>query len=266
MGRQFGQHFLFDPNILKKIIRVSGISKEDTIVEIGPGLGTLTKFLALNARTVTALELDKKLIGNLEEVFEEIPNVEIIQCDAMKFPYETIAGDFRVVANIPYNITTPLIFKLLEYKERMPSMTLLMQTEVARRIVAPPGSKEYGVLSITTQLYTRPSIKFKVSRKSFSPPPKVESAVVHFEVSPIPLFDVNDADLFLKVVKTSFSQRRKMIGNSLKEFEGIADALDKAGIDPKVRPEQLSAEDFARLSKQLEVAKPPRFRFAKPPT
>ena len=251
MKRPFGQHFLFDPNILKKIIAVSGISKSDTVVEIGPGLGTLTKFLALNARSVTAIEIDKKLIGKLEEVFENDLNVQIIQSDAMKFPYETIAGDFRVVANIPYNITTPLIFKLLEFRDRMPSMTLLMQKEVARRIVAPPGSKEYGVLSISTQLYTRPSIKFKVSRKSFLPPPKVDSAVVHFEVSPTPLFDVKDEAFFLSVVKTAFSQRRKMISNSLKEFEGIADALDKAGIDPKIRPEQLSAEDFARLSNSL---------------
>ncbi len=251
MKRLFGQHFLFDPNILKKIIAVSGISKLDTIVEIGPGLGTLTKFLALYGRSVTAIEIDKKLIGKLDDIFGTDPNVEIIQGDAMKFPYETIEGSFRVVANIPYNITTPLIFKLLEFRDRMPSMTLLMQKEVARRIIAPPGSKEYGVLSISTQLYTRPSIKFNVSKKSFLPPPKVDSAVVHFEVSPTPLFDVKDEEHFLKVVKTSFSQRRKMISNSLKEFEGIADAMDNAGIDPKVRPERLSAEDFARLANAL---------------
>jgi 16S rRNA (adenine1518-N6/adenine1519-N6)-dimethyltransferase len=251
MKRPFGQHFLFDPNILKKIIAVSGVSKSDTVVEIGPGLGTLTKFLALNAGSVTAIEIDKKLIGKLEEIFENDLNVQIIQGDAMKFPYEMITGDFRVVANIPYNITTPLIFKLLEFRDRMPSMTLLMQKEVARRIIAPPGSKEYGVLSISTQLYTRPSIKFNVSRKAFLPPPKVDSAVVHFEVSPTPLFDVKDEAFFLRVVKTAFSQRRKMISNSLKEFEGITEAMDKAGIDPKVRPEQLSAEDFTRLSNAL---------------
>ena len=248
MKRLFGQHFLFDPNILKKIIAVSGISKSDTIVEIGPGLGTLTKFLSLYAKRVTAIEIDKKLIGKLEDIFGNDPNVEIIQGDAMKFPYETIEGEFRVVANIPYNITTPLIFKLLEFRDRMPSMTLLMQTEVARRIIAPPGSKEYGVLSISSQLYTRPSMKFRVSRKSFLPPPKVDSAVVHFEVSPTPLYDVKDEAFFLNVVKTAFSQRRKMIANSLKEFEGITEALDKAGIDPKIRPEKLSAEDFARLA------------------
>lgn len=251
MKRSFGQHFLFDPNILKKIIAVSGVSKSDTVIEIGPGLGTLTKFLAFYARSVTAIELDKKLIRKLEEMFGHDPNVQIIQGDAMKFPYEKIEGDFRVVANIPYNITTPLIFKLLEFRERMPSMTLLMQKEVARRITALSGSKEYGVLSISTQLYTKPTLEFKVSRKAFLPPPKVESAVVHFEVSPTPLYDVKDEAFFLSVVKTAFSQRRKMIANSLKEFEGITDALDKAGINPKIRPEELSAEDFVRLSNAL---------------
>lgn len=251
MKRPFGQHFLFDPNILKKIIAVSGVTKSDTVIEIGPGLGTLTKFLALSARSVTAIELDKKLIGKLEDVFENDLNVQIIRADAMKFPYETIEGSFRVVANIPYNITTPLIFKLLEFRDRMPSMTLLMQKEVARRITAPPGSKEYGVLSISTQLYTKPSMKFKVSRKAFLPPPNVDSAVVHFEVSATPLFDVRNEAFFLKVVKTAFSQRRKIIANSLKAFESITDALDKAGINPKVRPEELSAEDFARLSNVL---------------
>ena len=251
MKRPFGQHFLFDPNILKKIIAVSGVSKSDTVIEIGPGLGTLTRFLSLSAASVTAIELDKKLIWKLEKMFENDLNVQIIQGDAMKFPYETIEGAFRVVANIPYNITTPLIFKLLEFRDRMPSMTLLMQKEVARRITALPGSKEYGVLSISTQLYTKPTLEFKVSRKAFLPPPKVDSAVVHFEVSPTPLFDVNDEAFFLSVVKTAFSQRRKMIANSLKEFEGITEALDKAGINPKVRPEELSAEDFARLSNAL---------------
>ena len=251
MKRPFGQHFLFDHNILKKIIAVSGVSKSDTVVEIGPGLGSLTKFLAFYARSVTAIELDKKLIGKLEEIFGNDPNVEIIQADAMKFPYETIEGDFRVVANIPYNITTPLIFKLLEFRDRMPSMTLLMQKEVARRIVAPPGSKEYGVLSISTQLYTKPTLEFKVSRKAFLPPPNVDSAVVHFEVSPTPIFDVKDEAFFLRVVKTAFMQRRKMISNSLKEFDGITDALEETGIDPNIRPEMLSAEDFTRLSNAL---------------
>jgi 16S rRNA (adenine1518-N6/adenine1519-N6)-dimethyltransferase len=251
MKRPFGQHFLFDPNILKKIIAVSGVSKTDTVVEIGPGLGTLTKFLAFYAWRVTAIEIDKKLIGKLEEMFDNDLNVEIIRADAIKFPYETIEDSFRVVANIPYNITTPLIFKLLEFREKIPSMTLLMQREVAKRITARPGTKDYGVLSISTQLYTRPTLEFKVSRKAFLPPPDVDSAVVHFEVSPTPLFNVRDEAFFLEVVKTAFSQRRKMLANSLKEFEGIKDALDKAAIDPKLRPEKLGIEDFARLSNSL---------------
>ncbi|RJQ53885.1 MAG: ribosomal RNA small subunit methyltransferase A [Nitrospiraceae bacterium] len=252
MRRPFGQHFLFDPNILKKIISCSGITKDDTVVEIGPGLGTLTKFLALSAKKVIAIEIDKRLIEKLLEIFPAGGNVEIISADALKFPYETIEGKFRVVANIPYYITTPLLFRLLEFREKTQSMTLLMQKEVARRITAPHGSKDYGVLSIGAQLYTKPALKFSVSRKAFLPPPDVDSAVVHFEVCPEPRFQIKDDKFFSEVVKTAFSQRRKTIANSLKIFEGIKDALHASGIDPKLRPENLSIEDFARLADAIK--------------
>jgi 16S rRNA (adenine1518-N6/adenine1519-N6)-dimethyltransferase len=252
MKRPFGQHFLFDPNILKKMISCSGISKNDTVVEIGPGLGTLTKFLSLHAKKVLAIEIDKKLIGRLQEILSMHDNVEIIQADALKFPFNDIQGNFKVVANIPYNITTPLLFRLLEFREKMPSMTLLMQKEVAKRITASHVDKEYGVLSISTQLYTKPSLKFTVSRKAFLPPPDVDSAVVHFEVSTSPFFNVQDEKFFLKIVKTAFSQRRKTLTNSLKTFEGIKDALLKAGIDPRLRAENLSIEDYVRLLNALK--------------
>ncbi|MBI4850036.1 MAG: ribosomal RNA small subunit methyltransferase A [Nitrospirae bacterium] len=251
MKRPFGQHFLFDPNILKKMIACSGITTDDTVVEIGPGLGTLTRFLSLYAKKVIAIELDKRLIGKLEGILSESSNVEIVQADALKFPYDSIEGKFKVVANIPYYITTPLLFRLLEFKEKITSMTLLMQKEVAKRIAASREDKEYGVLSISAQLYTKPSLKFTVSRKAFLPPPKVDSAVVHFEVSQTPLFPVNDEGFFLRVMKTAFSQRRKTIVNSLKKFEGIKDALQEAGIDPKLRPENFTIEDFVRLSNIL---------------
>lgn len=252
MKRPFGQHFLFDPNILNKIVDCSGVTDKDTVVEIGPGLGRLTGILADRVKKVIAIEFDKRLIEKLEEELSGRKNVKIVQGDALKFPYEEIKGDFRVVANIPYYITTPIIFKLLEYKEKMPSMTLLMQKEVAQRITALPGTKDYGVLSITTQLYTEPQIKFAVSKKAFSPPPKVDSAVLHFNVSSSPRFRMKDEELFLKVVRAAFSQRRKTILNSLKKFEGIKDALDKAGIDPKLRPEVLSIKDFSRISDSLK--------------
>ncbi|MDO8281671.1 MAG: 16S rRNA (adenine(1518)-N(6)/adenine(1519)-N(6))-dimethyltransferase RsmA [Thermodesulfovibrionia bacterium] len=251
MKRPFGQHFLFDPNILNKIVDCSGVTDEDTVVEIGPGLGRLTGILSERAKKVIAIEFDKRLIERLTDELAERKNVEIVQGDALKFPYEDIKGNFRVVANIPYYITTPIIFKLLEYKEKMPSMTLLMQKEVAKRITASPGTREYGVLSITTRLYTEPVLKFSVSKKAFSPPPKVDSAVLHFKVSSVPRFNIKNEELFLKIVRASFSQRRKTILNGLKKFEGIKDALDKSGIDPRLRAETLGIEDFARLSDAL---------------
>jgi len=252
MKRPFGQHFLFDPNILKKIIACSGLMRDETVVEIGPGLGTLTKFLSLHAERIIAIEIDKRLIDKLKNILSDNRNVEVIQADAMKFPLETISGRFRVVANIPYNITTPLLFRLLEFRANIPSMTLLMQKEVARRIAALPGSKDYGVLSISMQMYTKPSLKFTVSRKAFLPPPDVDSAVVHFEVSETPLYKVKDEALFRQVVRQAFSQRRKTLKNSLGSFEGIGDALQKAGIDSGQRAEKLSIEDFVRVADALK--------------
>ena len=251
MKKPFGQHFLFDKNILKKIIACSHISEDDTVVEVGPGLGPLTQLLSDHAKKVIAIEFDKKLIDRLKENVSEKNNVEVIRADALKFPYETIRGDFKVVANIPYNITTPLIFKFLEHKKKMTGMTLLMQKEVAKRIVASPGSKNYGVLSISIQLYTKPILKFAVSRKAFSPPPDVDSAVVHFEVSSKPLFNVNDEILFMQIVRAAFSQRRKTIINSLKAYEDIGEALKRNKIDSKLRPERLSIEQFVGLANAL---------------
>jgi 16S rRNA (adenine1518-N6/adenine1519-N6)-dimethyltransferase len=250
--RPRGQHFLFDFNILKKILRCSNITPEDTVVEIGPGPGTLTKLLAERTKKVIAIEIDRRLIEKLKENCAAKSNIEIVTANALKFPFESIKGQFKVVANIPYYITTPLLFRLLEYREKIPTMTLLLQKEVAERIIASPGSKDYGVLTISVQLYTRPELKFVVTRKAFSPPPKVDSAVVHFKVSPSPLFKISNEDLFFKVVKTAFSQRRKTIANSLKLFKEVKNALEEAGIDPKSRPENLSIEDFARLAEVLK--------------
>ncbi len=198
MKKRFGQHFLFDPNILKKILKCSKLNPGDTVVEIGSGIGTLTKLLSEQSKNVIAIEIDKKLIGKLKENLSTKKNVEVVTADALKFPYGSIKDKFKVVANIPYYITTPLLFKLLEYKDKIPSMTLLLQKEVAKRITAVPNSKEYGVLSISIQLYTKPILKFSVSRKAFSPPPEVDSAVVHFKVSSLPLFQVKDAVLFFQ--------------------------------------------------------------------
>ena len=251
MKKSLGQHFLFDPNILRKIVRCSNVGPDDTVVEIGPGLGTMTKILADHAKTVIAVEIDRNLISRLKDNLSMKKNVQIINADALKFPYNEIQGPFRVVANIPYYITTPLIFRLLEFRTKIPGMTLLMQKEVAKRITASPGTRDYGVLTLSLQLCTNPALKFTVSRKAFSPPPDVDSAVVHFEVSPRPLYNVLDEALFLHMVKTAFSQRRKRISNSLKELPGIKEALFGEGIDPGLRPETLSMQDYVRLSNAL---------------
>jgi len=249
--KPLGQYFLFDGNILRKIVDCSNISHEDTIVEIGPGLGTLTRLLSERAKKVIAIEIDRRLITRLKEALSTRTNIEVVNADALKFPYETIKGRFKVVANIPYYITTPLLFRLLDFRKKIPAMTLLLQKEVAQRIIALPGSKEYGLLSISMQLYTRPEIKFTVSRRAFSPPPEVDSAVVYFEVFPEPLFKISDEAFFVEVVKTAFSQRRKTIANCLKTFKGIKEALEKTGINPRLRPEALSIKDFIKLSEAL---------------
>ncbi|UCF86929.1 MAG: ribosomal RNA small subunit methyltransferase A [Nitrospiraceae bacterium] len=251
MKRRLGQHFLFEKNVLKKIIDCSGIGPDDTVVEIGAGYGTLTILLTERTKKVIALEIDRKLISKLNSSLEKIRNVEIIEANALKFPYENLGERFKVVANIPYYITTPLIFRLLECRGKISTMTLLLQKEIAQRIIASPGGKDYGVLSITVQLYTKPESKFTVSRRAFSPPPDVDSEVVHFEVFHRPRFEIKDVDFFLKVVKTAFSHRRKTLLNSLRSFQGIKEAFTVAGIDSQLRPETLSINDFIKLSDAL---------------
>lgn len=251
MRRSLGQHFLFDKRVLKKIIDCSKVTSNDTVIEIGPGFGTMTRLLAERVKKVIAIEIDRKLVAKLKDSLSMKTNVEVITANALKFPYETIKGKFKVVANIPYYITTPLLFRLLEFKEKIPSMTLLLQKEVARRIVASPGSKDYGILSITVQLYAKPSLKFLVPKGAFSPPPEVDSAVVHFEVFSQPLYKLKNEEFFLRVVKTAFSQRRKTISNSLKPFKNIKEALQETGIDQSSRPEVLSIKEFVKLSHAL---------------
>lgn len=253
MRRPLGQHFLFDRNILNRIVDASGIGPEDEVIEIGAGLGSLTRILSKRAKRVTAIEYDRKLAESLRAKLAGEENVELITANALKVPYETFGNRLKVVANIPYYITTPLIFRLLEYRKQIEAMTLLVQKEIAERIVASPGGKQYGVLSITVQVYARPEIKFAVSRKAFTPPPAVDSAVVHFEVSASGRFGIDDEPFFVKVVKTAFSQRRKTLANSLKAYQGIKPALEMAGIAPTSRPEVLSIEDFIKLSDALRT-------------
>jgi 16S rRNA (adenine1518-N6/adenine1519-N6)-dimethyltransferase len=249
--RHLGQNFLFDPSILNRMIQAARLSPEDTVVEIGPGHGRLTALLAARVKRVIAIELDPSLYERLRGTLSAYDNIEVVHSDALKYPYDTLDA-FKVVANIPYYITTPIIFRLFEHRDRISSITVTVQREVARRMVAGPGGKDYGVLSLMVQYYGKAKMEFVVPRGAFRPVPKVDSAVVHIELYEKPPVDVRDERFFFRVIKTAFSQRRKMLLNGLKSVSGdIRERLVLAGIDPARRPETLSMEEFARLSDEL---------------
>jgi len=249
--KRLGQNFLFDPSILKRIVQAARLSPDDTVVEIGPGPGRMTAILAACVKKVIAIELDRELYEKLTGELSGYENIELVHDDALKFPYGTIE-EFKVVANIPYYITTPILFRLLEHRDRLRSITVTLQREVAERIVAKPGGKEYGVLSLMIQYYGNPKLEFIVPRGAFRPVPKVDSAVIHVAISQMPAVSVKDEKLFFRVIKTAFSQRRKMLLNSLKPITvDIKERLILAGIEPGRRPETLSIEEFARLSDML---------------
>lgn len=251
--KRLGQNFLYDPSILKRIIKVASLSPEDTVVEIGPGHGRLTAMLAEQVKNVIAIELDSELYERLLDDLSVHKNIELVHGDALKYRYETL-DEFSVVANIPYYITTPIIFKLLEYREHLKSITITLQKEVAARIVAKPGGKEYGVLSLMIQYYGSPKLEFIVPKGAFRPVPKVDSAVVHIGIYERPVVKVSNESLFFRVIRAAFSQRRKTLANALKPISGeIKEKLILAGIEPARRAETLSIEEFARLSEILVI-------------
>lgn len=259
--KRFGQHFLRDRNIIRKIIDGAGVSKDDIVLEVGPGLGDMTSLLAERAERVIAVELDRELYSILSEKFAE-NNVEIINADALKYDisglYKRVGRKIKVVANLPYNISTPLLFKFFEERESISSMTLMFQKEVADRLVARPCTKDYGILSVYAQLYTAPSILFKVPPSAFTPPPKVDSAVVRLEVLPVPSVKTDDEELMLKVVKAAFGQRRKTLLNALSsglniQKEKLEAALETAGIGGSRRGETLTLLEFSNLSNSIAM-------------
>jgi 16S rRNA (adenine1518-N6/adenine1519-N6)-dimethyltransferase len=254
--KHLGQNFLYDPSILRRILEAAHLTPEDTVVEIGPGHGRMTAMLADSAKKVIAIELDKELFERLIETLSGHENIELLQGDALKYPYEEL-DEFKVVANIPYYITTPILFRLLDRRNRLRSVTLTVQKEIAARIVAKPGGKEYGVLSLMIQYHGKPELKFIVPKGAFRPVPKVDSALVHIEVFERPSVPVKDERFFFRVIKTAFSQRRKMLANSLKPVAAdVREKLLAAGIEPTRRPETLSMEEFARLAETLKEPAP----------
>ena len=259
--KKFGQNFLTDPGYASRIVELASISSSDTVIEIGPGRGAITKLLAKKGCRVIALELDRELITNLGDTFVTYNNVEVVETDALKFDFsslkESCHSKVKVVANLPYNVATPILFKLFEHRDLIGKMVLMFQLEVAKRIVASPGGKDYGALSIFPQLYSDASLAFKLPPGAFFPAPKIFSAVIHFEVFENPRYDVKDVKMLERVVKTAFSQRRKKLSNSIKSLLGKEMNSDElfveAGIDASKRPEELTVEEFCRLSDALLI-------------
>ena len=249
--KSLGQNFLFDPAILGRIIEAASIGPDDTIVEIGPGPGRLTTLLSKVAKKVVAIELDSDLYIKLQDELAGRENVELVLGDALKYRYDDL-GSFKVVANIPYYITTPIIFSLIAARGNLVSMTLTIQKEVAQRIVANPGTKDYGVLSLAVQYHADPEIKFIIPAGAFRPVPKVDSAVIHMHIRKTPKVIVADEALLFKIIRAGFSQRRKTLSNALKPLmPDIKDVLIDTGIDPGRRGETLSMDEFAILAAHI---------------
>lgn len=250
--KSLGQNFLRDPHYLKKIADASQVGPEDRVLEIGPGLGHLTGVLVKRAKKVLALELDERLIPLLQQEFGNVQNIEILHADALEYAYGSLPGRWKVVANLPYYISTPIIQKLIAHHEKFVSLTLMLQKEVAVRIASPPGNKDYGYLSVLVQLYAEPRIEFLVPPDAFTPQPEVDSAVITLVIRKHPAVALTDEKFFMRVVKAAFSQRRKTLRNALRQLEVPADkmqlVLSKTGIDLGRRAETLSVEEFGRLA------------------
>lgn len=253
--KSLGQNFLRDPHYLNKIADAAGIGPDDQVLEIGPGLGHLTHVLTQRARKVLAIEVDDRLIPLLQDEFSAVRNFELLHADALEYDYDSLNGTWKVVANLPYYISTPIIQKLILHRSKFKSLTLMLQKEVAERIAAPPGGKDYGFLSVLVQLYAVPRIEFKVPPGAFTPRPEVDSAVMTLVIRDQPAVLVKDEDFFMVVVKTAFSQRRKTLRNSLKQLNVAKEKMemvsDKTGIDLGRRAETLSLEEFGRLAEYL---------------
>lgn len=263
-SKSLGQNFLIDGNIVKKIMEGAEITKEDRVLEIGPGIGTLTQELVSTAAKVVAVEIDKSLLPVLEETLGQPPNLRIVHGDILKIDIRGLINEFfegkefKVVANLPYYITTPIIMRFLEEDLPFTALTVMIQKEVAQRMAAKPGQKEYGSLSVAIQYYTKPRIVCKVPSSVFMPKPKVDSIVIALDRLEEPPVDVFDRDLFFKVVRAAFAKRRKTILNNLTSGEleewsreDILRVLESVGIDPQRRGETLSIQEFALIANSL---------------
>ncbi len=260
-SKSLGQNFLIDENVLTKIIEGAGINPLWGALEIGPGAGTLTRALCENSKKTVAIEIDKRLLPLLNYTLNDFKNAKVINADVMEIDLSTLIKEefegmpVAICANLPYYITTPIIMKVLEECKGVKSMTVMIQKEVAQRIVAPPGGKDYGALSVAVQYYTKPKIVCEAMPHCFMPQPKVASTVVSLEILDKPTVLVKDKRLFFDVVKSAFGQRRKTLLNALSKSpyisvdkEIILSAIQNAGLKEDIRGEKLSIEEFAKIS------------------
>ena len=265
-NKKLGQNFLVDENVVDSIVDSAEVTKEDLVIEIGPGLGTLTKRLLDRAEKVICIELDHKMINILENRFKLYDNTEIINEDVLKIDLNKLIElnknenikKAKIVANLPYYITTPIIMKLLEEKLNIESITVMIQKEVAQRLAAKPGEKEVGSITYTIWYYTEPKIVLEVPRDSFIPEPEVTSSVINLKVLDKPRIEVEDEKVFFKVIKAAFMQKRKTLINALvngKIFENKEEAekcLIENEIDTKIRGEKLSLEQYKMIADYLK--------------
>ncbi len=262
--KKFGQNFLIDAHVLDKIIAAAGVTADDMVLEIGPGIGTVTQYLAERARQVTAVEIDTNLIPILKETLSDYDNVTVINEDILKVDIKKMAEEYnggkpiKVVANLPYYITTPIIMGLFESGVPIDNITVMVQKEVADRMQVGPGSKDYGALSLAVQYYAEPYIVANVPPNCFIPRPNVGSAVIRLTRHQTPPVEVKDRELMFKLIRASFNQRRKTLLNGLNNSpelsfgkEQIAAAIEQLGVPAAVRGEALTLEQFARLSDLL---------------
>lgn len=262
--KKFGQNFLIDTHVLDKIVESAGITKDDCVLEIGPGIGTMTQYLAESARKVIAVEIDSNLIPILEDTLSVYDNVQVLNEDILKVDIEALAKEqnegrpMKVVANLPYYITTPIIMGLLEGEAKVDSITIMVQKEVADRMQMTPGSKEYGALSLAVQYYAKPEIVANVPPNCFMPRPNVGSAVIRLSLYEKPPVEVRDSKYMFQLIRASFNQRRKTLVNGLQNGglgltkDEILAALSEMGLSEMVRGETLSLEQFALLSDILQ--------------
>ena len=257
--KSLGQNFLIDDNIVDKIVAGAGIGPSDKIIEVGPGIGTLTREMASRAGALMAVEIDKNLIPILTDTLGDYENVKIVNEDIIKADIRGLidenlsGGPVKLVANLPYYITTPIIMRFLEEDINVADIVVMVQKEVAERMNAQPGGKDFGALSVAVQFYCDTEIVAKVPRHLFVPQPNVDSIVIALRVRPERKYRVDSEDLFFKVVKAAFGQRRKTLLNSIASMGNLSkdmvkEALEEAGIDPKRRGETLSLDEFANLS------------------